>query len=148
MSVVTTRDPHSVTMCPSLALKHTHSTNGGTMVLSKTMINHYIITKRGQCYHGDIKWSMLLCISTEKFTIAVQLSWCLELLQARVALKRDPLFWDPLSLPLTSVVQLNMVFVVLWNRVLGNSAWMKVLTISWIALLLKVILSHPPHCFL
>lgn len=47
-----------------------------SMILSfviKSMINHYIFAKQGYCYHGDMKLSMLLCISTEKFAIVVQL---------------------------------------------------------------------------
>lgn len=63
-------------MCLSQARAHTrmhahkHSVNVWTMILSRNMINHCIFAERGQCYHGDIKGSTLLCISTEQFTTA------------------------------------------------------------------------------
>lgn len=93
---------------------HAHSVNVRTMILSiviKNMINHYIFAKQvGKCYHGDVKRSMLLCISTEMFKLLYSSGWCVELQQTKVGLKRDSLFWDSLclwdslSLPRTSVV--------------------------------------------
>lgn len=105
MSVLTTRDPHSYS-CVHSSLshtqKHTYSLHTHILLmleqwflstLIKTMINHYILARHWHCYYGDMKWSMLLCISTEKFTIAVQLWVVSRAATAQVAIKRFPLFW-------------------------------------------------------
>lgn len=114
--------------------KHTHI-NVGTMIWSKTMINHCIFAKQGQCYRGMIHAA--LHINRNIYNCRTSLGVVQSCIRPEQLYRKIHSFGIALSLPLTSVVKLNRLFVVV-----------VVLIMLCIPLLLKVIVDLFPTGFI